>query len=164
MSNDTSIASSFRVRIYSENTNDYSVTFSENYIRHLQQENNTLATLQQVLNVMNHFYDEDNDENDFYYLLENRILQQTLEESLHNYKYNERKPHININTDTIKYEDIKTPDKYTSCSICISNFKKNNYISILECSHLFHEKCINEWTKYKSECPICRINIKTKKI
>lgn len=29
---------------------------------------------------------------------------------------------------------------------------------ILECAHIFHEKCIEEWKMKSKECPICRFN------
>lgn len=46
------------------------------------------------------------------------------------------------------------------CSICLDNYGTDEKIVKLECSHLYHMKCITEWSKQKKECPICRsINI-----
>ena len=39
------------------------------------------------------------------------------------------------------------------CTICLSN---NKNLIKLECSHVFHHKCINEWIKINPTCPICR--------
>ena len=41
------------------------------------------------------------------------------------------------------------------CSICMES---SNLIQ-LQCKHLFHENCINEWVKNNDTCPICRLNI-----
>lgn len=49
-----------------------------------------------------------------------------------------------------------------TCSICLES------ISILPskkllCYHVFHEKCIDEWTKQQNNCPLCRREIAKKK-
>lgn len=49
--------------------------------------------------------------------------------------------------------------KYSSCTICIEDFKEEYYIVKLECGHLFHEECISEWGLYKQECPVCKKEI-----
>jgi len=49
--------------------------------------------------------------------------------------------------------------KYSSCTICIEDFKEKHYIVKLDCGHLFHEECIHEWGLYKQECPICKKEI-----
>ena len=51
-------------------------------------------------------------------------------------------------------DNIKKDTK--SCTICISDFEKEDMISITNCNHIFHTDCIKEWGKYKTECPICR--------
>ena len=43
------------------------------------------------------------------------------------------------------------------CSICFEKF--NNDEEQLKCSHIFHKKCIDEWTKTQATCPICRYEI-----
>jgi len=67
------------------------------------------------------------------------------------------------------------------CLICLEDFKtseelkkiedsknKEEYekveISVIECGHKFHKKCISEWMKKYEICPICRLesNIKEK--
>jgi len=49
--------------------------------------------------------------------------------------------------------------KYSSCTICIEDFKEEYYIVKLDCGHLFHEECITEWGLYKQECPVCKKEI-----
>ena len=41
-----------------------------------------------------------------------------------------------------------------TCVICLSNITNSIYIT--ECNHKFHTKCLNQWYKYKKNCPICR--------
>ena len=43
------------------------------------------------------------------------------------------------------------------CCICLQKLKDN--ITKLNCSHCYHSKCINEWTKNSNSCPICRKQI-----
>ena len=44
-----------------------------------------------------------------------------------------------------------------NCCICLQELK--NDILKLNCNHLFHCKCINNWTNKKNTCPICRKTI-----
>ena len=67
------------------------------------------------------------------------------------------------------FERLKKIDK-ESCSICLRNFNydenknKKYFVKISEeenihrtiCNHYFHEKCIFNWRKYGSVCPICK--------
>jgi hypothetical protein len=59
-----------------------------------------------------------------------------------------------------KYKKIKDSNKEIldlSCSICIENFKVNEYYRKLNCNHYFHKRCIDRWIKKdKNECPMCR--------
>ena len=64
-----------------------------------------------------------------------------------------------------KYKQIKKNDKLiinkNKCSICLENYKINEYKRILpSCNHCFHKKCIDKWFKENDskECPICRCN------
>lgn len=42
------------------------------------------------------------------------------------------------------------------CAICLNN--NGTFIKTV-CNHEFHENCLNEWIKYKENCPICRQNL-----
>ena len=42
------------------------------------------------------------------------------------------------------------------CVICKELFKENEFIRILNCSHVFHINCIDEWFKDNKICPICK--------
>ena len=47
----------------------------------------------------------------------------------------------------------------TGCSICLDNFKEGEKISILKCSHIFHDKCIGDWLDTQFTCPLCRLSL-----
>jgi len=61
-------------------------------------------------------------------------------------------------------KEIKDKEGH-KCTICLeSNLEgENNNKYELECGHIFHIKCIKEWTYYMNSCPICRKEIKIKK-
>jgi len=42
------------------------------------------------------------------------------------------------------------------CSICLDNFKPQEILTVLPCSHAFHRSCIVSWFEMKSTCPFCR--------
>lgn len=59
----------------------------------------------------------------------------------------------------MKYKDISENIKSNNilCSICQNNFKKYNKIRLLNCNHVYHQRCIDKWLLEMShKCPICR--------
>ncbi|GFQ95717.1 hypothetical protein TNCT_101151 [Trichonephila clavata] len=46
-------------------------------------------------------------------------------------------------------------NKTTQCSICLDTSRRRK-LKTLQCSHVFHEKCINEWLHTNENCPVCR--------
>lgn len=68
-----------------------------------------------------------------------------------------RNDNVEIDVSTQLYST--TNKKYDSCCICTDNYKKNDEVSVLECEHIYHLKCIKEWGKYKSTCPVCNAKI-----
>ena len=49
------------------------------------------------------------------------------------------------------------------CSICLNEYKPNDWICSLPCTHIFHEKCIKNWLSRKKTCTICKTEVKIKK-
>lgn len=47
------------------------------------------------------------------------------------------------------------------CPICYETVKINQYERILNCSHIYHKKCIDKWFKLSMTCPTCRTNYAT---
>ena len=65
---------------------------------------------------------------------------------------------IKLNLKKIKENDCLID---SVCSICLDNYKKNEYYRTLDCKHVFHKKCIDVWLKKDHlNCPMCRSNIK----
>ena len=65
-------------------------------------------------------------------------------------------------------EQLKTPSNVFSfskiekltdqktCIICYDEFCNDSTIYELVCNHIFHKKCILEWSRYSRLCPICK--------
>ncbi|KAH8232696.1 hypothetical protein KR032_012227 [Drosophila birchii] len=53
----------------------------------------------------------------------------------------------------ISAEDV---ERKIQCSICWDDFKIDETVRKLPCSHLYHENCIVPWLNLHSTCPICR--------
>lgn len=96
-------------------------------------------------------------------ILEERMLEAAIRESEQMYKTMERKPHVKLSIGKMLFESLEEQDRKTclTCSICRDDFIPKDEIMLLECKHIFHDKCISEWGKYKAECPSCRKPIKT---
>ncbi|CAD8058736.1 unnamed protein product [Paramecium sonneborni] len=50
------------------------------------------------------------------------------------------------------------------CSICLLQFEKKEKFRITPCNHLFHDQCLQDWTKKNSQCPLCRQGLKEEEI
>jgi len=47
------------------------------------------------------------------------------------------------------------------CNICCEDYITGQYKRTLPaCKHIFHKKCVDKWLKSKSNCPICRNELK----
>ncbi|CAH1450996.1 unnamed protein product [Lactuca virosa] len=65
-----------------------------------------------------------------------------------------------------KYKHIIEPDleqgksivdsSTTECCICLAKYKENEEMRQLGCSHKFHMKCVDQWLKIVSCCPLCK--------
>ena len=70
-----------------------------------------------------------------------------------------------IKFSTLSLTEILIEDLSDDCSICLEKYKKNDKCVRLNCSHIFHKKCLNEWFKKRTyvgedlNCPICRNNL-----
>lgn len=56
----------------------------------------------------------------------------------------------------IEKHNCRSTDVTQTCGICKENFSLGDELSTLQCDHTFHHSCIEEWGKYKPECPLCR--------
>lgn len=88
--------------------------------------------------------------------LEDYITNEVIRRSLDESKEIERtKPPINFTAQ--RYDTLsKKQQETTECSICLVEYEKADMVSITKCNHIFHNKCIEEWSHYKHDCPVCR--------
>ncbi|XP_021745071.1 E3 ubiquitin-protein ligase At4g11680-like [Chenopodium quinoa] len=42
------------------------------------------------------------------------------------------------------------------CCICLTKYKDKEEIRQLPCSHIFHKKCVDQWLRIISCCPLCK--------
>ena len=68
-----------------------------------------------------------------------------------------RQNEINVYVTSQPY--YTTDKKYDSCSICTDMYEISEDVSVLNCGHIYHPKCIKEWGKYKQACPLCNTEI-----
>ena len=113
---------------------------SYQYITHFPSNN----IIRHIFNYLN-TYDDEND-----------IANATFETQQHL----ERKDNVNIKLEPKTYRDINR-EKNTNCSICTDIYNGEDLVCELECEHIFHKNCIEEWFHYKNVCPLCRKDIKT---
>lgn len=43
-----------------------------------------------------------------------------------------------------------------TCTICLDEFKVNDFVTILPCKHIYHQKCIFSWFDTHNDCPLCK--------
>lgn len=63
------------------------------------------------------------------------------------------------NIKSLKFKDLSENIKKDNniCSICQYTFKKYNKVRLLNCNHIYHQRCIDKWLSEMSyKCPICR--------
>ncbi|KAK4779096.1 hypothetical protein SAY86_006624 [Trapa natans] len=42
------------------------------------------------------------------------------------------------------------------CCICLANYREKEEVRQLPCSHMFHQKCVDQWLRIISCCPLCK--------
>ena len=62
------------------------------------------------------------------------------------------------NNNKIKNNDCYSANKYhiNNCVICFEKFKLNEKIIKLNCFHIFHKECIENWLNKNNICPVCK--------
>ena len=73
-----------------------------------------------------------------------------------------RNENISFTGTAQKYSTINIKNKRKeTCSICQENYSCNQEVYWLSCKHICHKECLDEWVKYKAECPVCRDPLQT---
>ncbi|KAM3289690.1 E3 ubiquitin-protein ligase ATL6-like [Capsicum chacoense] len=66
------------------------------------------------------------------------------------------------------YSDVKAlklGKSILECAVCLNEFEDEETLRLLpNCYHVFHPECIDAWLAFRTTCPVCRINLKTKPI
>jgi len=52
--------------------------------------------------------------------------------------------------------NVKDSGNPKSCIICMEPLKKGEAVRILECTHVYHSKCIDQWIQESNTCPMCK--------
>lgn len=95
----------------------------------------------------------------FIVILNNEYKTSTQEQKVNKFldklKYSKNPKKIVAESCIICLEDLKSQDEINKLS---STEKEKEEISTLECGHQFHRKCITNWLKKETNCPICRMN------
>ncbi|WZZ88261.1 uncharacterized protein LOC106358545 [Brassica napus] len=62
--------------------------------------------------------------------------------------------------DREEHESLTNMETESSCSICLDNLYGSSSIhgsaTLMNCSHVFHERCLSDWLQRKNTCPMCR--------
>ena len=64
-----------------------------------------------------------------------------------------------LNKKIKRVKELDLENLINDCSICLEEYKINEKIMILNCNHIYHERCIKMWLDQNDTCPICRENI-----
>lgn len=70
--------------------------------------------------------------------------------------------YMNVNKFLLNLKiDLKEKNIEKNCLICLEEFELKKFVYLLNCTHLFHKKCINSWLKSSDHCPVCRQDVIT---
>lgn len=61
-----------------------------------------------------------------------------------------RKTKLQFSDDASKHQVDK------KCSICQEEFEADDELARLNCDHLYHFQCIQQWVAHKNFCPVCK--------
>ena len=51
---------------------------------------------------------------------------------------------------------VSDPNFLSRCQICLEDWKKEEKVRDLPCTHFFHVQCLDTWLGHKNSCPLCR--------
>lgn len=72
----------------------------------------------------------------------------------------ERNENWRIRLNPVEYETISTSND-DACVICTERYLPSDTVYRLDCDHIIHQKCMDEWGRYKPQCPLCRKKVQT---
>ena len=90
-------------------------------------------------------------------MLNDRVLERTLQQSFNEQKTYERDDGVNLRgTPLVVTKELAAELNGNSCPICLEDFQVDDKAFHSDCHHYTHFNCLDEWVKYKPECPVCR--------
>ncbi|RDY07302.1 E3 ubiquitin-protein ligase, partial [Mucuna pruriens] len=73
---------------------------------------------------------------------------------LSSWRHNEPPTNLEHGNDSEGSEKLINEDP--ECCICLAKYKDKEEVRQLPCSHMFHQKCVDQWLKITSCCPLCK--------
>ena len=69
----------------------------------------------------------------------------------------DKKPDKESDKESKEYIVIDKNFENNECIICLEQMLVDHKVKILDCGHMYHYRCINDWIKKKKEinCPLC---------
>jgi hypothetical protein len=69
---------------------------------------------------------------------------------------------ISSNTEVTEYSADDFPDQEDAkCVVCLGEYEEGDQLRKLQCNHVFHVECVDEWLKRHKTCPLCVRSIDT---
>lgn len=60
---------------------------------------------------------------------------------------------------TLMSSSVSITTSNDSCAICLEKMEDEDNVRGLECAHVFHVACVDEWlSRQQPSCPVCRID------
>ncbi|KAJ1441219.1 Zinc finger, RING-type [Sesbania bispinosa] len=70
------------------------------------------------------------------------------------WRYKVALTNLDLSNDSESSERLINEDP--ECCICLAKYKDKEEVRQLPCSHLFHLKCVDQWLRIISCCPLCK--------
>ncbi|XP_061337632.1 E3 ubiquitin-protein ligase At4g11680-like isoform X2 [Gastrolobium bilobum] len=80
---------------------------------------------------------------------------------LPNWRHKEAHTKLELGNDSKGSE--KSINEDSECCICLAKYKDKEEVRQLPCSHMFHLKCVDQWLKIMSSCPLCKQGLEREK-
>ena len=81
------------------------------------------------------------------------IIANTINEK---YKKNNENNIIINNIPSFSFKTLDTDSEIHNCTVCMCDIEDNDECKKLNCGHMFHIDCIDNWLRRTLECPMCR--------
>ncbi|WCJ33139.1 RING/U-box superfamily protein [Euphorbia peplus] len=63
---------------------------------------------------------------------------------------------LHTTSDLDDFHSTNSTEDPPECCICLAKYKDKEEVRQLPCSHMFHLKCVDQWLKIISCCPLCK--------